>query len=288
VTSYGFSTSGKAISQAYKNSLTKKTKGFFFVGLSFLFWIFLSPGCISKTPVIREPRTPEVVQPPIQTKGLSRLGYAIQVGAFAQVENAVRLVRSLKRQEVEAYYFVYKTGIYKVRFGDFPSDKLAREKAEDLKARGIIEEFYIVNPGDYAVSHLQRFGAPYLRDELIGTAEKFIGVPYLWGGTSPGEGFDCSGLTMVVYQLNGLSLPRSSKAQFDSGLSVEKEHLSRGDLVFFNTKGTGKVSHVGIYIGEGKFIHAPGWGKKIGVESLSKGYYRKRFAGARTYFTSRL
>lgn len=284
----GFSSSGKVFGHTYKKGLFKKTKNRYPLGLWLLVLAFFLSGCISKPPVVLETPAPETFQLPVPKKELPRQGYAIQVGAFAQVENAVRLTRSLKRHEVEAYYFVYKTGVYKVRFGDFPSEKLAREKAEDLKARGIIEEFYIVNPGDYAVSHLQRFGAPYLRDELIGTAEKFIGVPYLWGGASPGEGFDCSGLTMVVYQLNGLSLPRSSKEQFESGIPVEKEHLSRGDLVFFNTKGPGKVSHVGIYIGEGKFIHAPRWGKKIGVESFSNGYFRKRYAGARTYFTSRL
>ncbi len=254
--------SGKAFCRAVKKGLTKKITDYLSVGLSLLVLFFLSPGCLPKTLVAPERPAPETFRPPVKEKGLPRLGYTIQVGAFAQVENAVRLIRSLKRLEVEAYYFVDKEGIYKVRFGDFTSEKLAREKAEHLMAQGVFEEFFIVNPGDYAVSKSPRYGLPFLRDELIGTAEKFIGVPYLWGGASPGEGFDCSGLAMVVYQLNGLSLPRSSRDQFEAGIPVEKEDLSRGDLVFFNTKDPGKVSHVGIYIGEGKFIHAPGGGKR--------------------------
>jgi hypothetical protein len=258
------------------------------LGLVLLFLVFLLPGCLSKPQVALEPAAPEPSRPPTRAEGLSRLGYTIQVGSFAQVENALRMVKALKSQGVEAYYFVFKAQVYKVRFGDFPSEKQARDKAEQLKAQDIIEEFYIISPGDFAVSKIQEYGPLYLRDELIRTAEKFLGLPDLWGGASLEEGFDCSGLTMVTYQLNGLNLPRSSRAQFESGLPVEREHLSRGDLVFFSSKGPGQVSHVGLYLGEGKFIHSPRWGKKIRVESLSSTYFRKRYAGARTYFDNRL
>jgi len=233
--------------------------------------------------MVLEPSPPERVQPPIREQGLSRLGYTIQVGSFTQVGNALKMVNTLKRNGIEAYFFVFTKGVYKVRFGDFPTDKLAREKAEQLKDQGFIEEFYIVSPGEFAIAKMPQYGSPYLREELIRTAEKFIGVPYLWGGTSVEEGFDCSGLTMVTYQLNGLNLPRTSQAQFASGLPVEKENLARGDLVFFSIKAPGKVSHVGIYIGDGKFIHSPRFGKKIKVESLSNTFFQKRYVGARTY-----
>jgi cell wall-associated NlpC family hydrolase len=203
------------------------------------------------------------------------------------VENARRLANSLKRQGIEAYFFVSTPGIYKVRFGDFPSEKLARENAVRLQSQGSITDFYIIRPADFAASKTKQYGTHYLREELSKTAEKFIGVPYLWGGTSVEEGFDCSGLTMVTYQLNGLNLPRSSKAQYETGIPVEREHLEKGDLVFFSTKDPGKISHVGIYIGEGKFIHSPRWGKKIRIESLSSPYFRKRYAGARTYLEGR-
>jgi cell wall-associated NlpC family hydrolase len=87
---------------------------------------------------------------------------------------------------------------------------------------------------------------------------------------------------MTVYQLNGLDLPRSSRA-VRRWTAVSMDQLQEGDLVFFATSGNGNVSHVGIYVGSGVFIHAPGKGKAIGRESLARDYYRKRFLGGRTY-----
>jgi cell wall-associated NlpC family hydrolase len=123
----------------------------------------------------------------------------------------------------------------------------------------------------------------YLRNEIVTTAQTFIGVPYRWGGVSPEHGFDCSGLSMAVYHLNGLNLPRSSEAQWEAGSPVNRSRLSKGDLVFFATSGRGKISHVGIYVGENTFIHAPGRNKRIRLDSLSKRYFRRRYVGARTY-----
>jgi len=117
----------------------------------------------------------------------------------------------------------------------------------------------------------------------VETAEGFIGLPYQWGGASAEEGFDCSGLTMAVYQLNGLSLPRSSQDQYTMGAPVERAGLAKGDLVFFATKGREKVSHVGVYVGDNRFIHAPGKGKSIRVDSLSDRYFTTRYVGARKY-----
>jgi cell wall-associated NlpC family hydrolase len=88
---------------------------------------------------------------------------------------------------------------------------------------------------------------------------------------------------MTVYQLNGLNLPRNSKKQFDAGASIDKSDLQKGDLVFFSWKGRSSVSHVGIYIGEGKFIHASSQGKKIQVDSLSSNYFTNQYIGGRTY-----
>ncbi|MBW2182113.1 MAG: C40 family peptidase, partial [Deltaproteobacteria bacterium] len=100
---------------------------------------------------------------------------------------------------------------------------------------------------------------------------------------SPSAGFDCSGLTMAVYQLNGLRLPRSSAEQYTYGNLISKKDLKKGDLVFFATSGGNKVSHVGVYVGNNKFIHAPSAGKSIHTESLSSRYYKKRYVGAKTY-----
>jgi cell wall-associated NlpC family hydrolase len=83
--------------------------------------------------------------------------------------------------------------------------------------------------------------------------------------------------------LNGLNLPRSSRDQYTIGAPVERTELAKGDLVFFATKGLGKISHVGVYAGDDRFIHAPGKGKTIRVDSLSDRYYYGRYVGARKY-----
>lgn len=214
---------------------------------------------------------------------LAKLGYTIQVGAFSNIDNAVRLTNSLENKGLDAYYFLYKTGLYKVRFGDFPEKEIARRRAENLRMAGIIDEYYIVKPENYSVAQVGRLGQGYLRNRLVHTAESFMGIPYKWGGSSAEDGFDCSGLTMAVYQLNGLKLPRNSRLQYRVGMEVKKSELRKGDLVFFATNRGNKISHVGIYVGDNTFIHAPRTGKKIRKSSLAKGYFKDRYVGARTY-----
>lgn len=237
----------------------------------------LMPSCAD-----RKVKTPAAI-PRHQHRSLPAMGYTIQAGAFARVENAVRLTEKLKSQELDATYFKASDRLFKVRFGNFPLKNKARLRAQSLQKAGIIETFYIVAPEEYAASRQKQYGADYLREALVKSASDFIGVPYLWGGTSPETGFDCSGLTMTVYQLNGLDLPRHSKAQFDAGDSIDRADLQKGDLVFFATGANGKISHVGIYIGKNQFIHAPSRGKNIRIDSLSSGYYAQHYAGAKTY-----
>lgn len=222
-------------------------------------------------------------KPYTSARPLELMGYTIQAGAFAKVQNAVRLTETLKDRGLDATYFKAADHLFKVRFGNFATREMARQRAQQLKDAGVIEEFYIVQPDDYAVSKRKRYGTSYLREALVKTARDFIGVPYLWGGTSPDTGFDCSGLAMTVYQLNGLNLPRHSATQFDAGNVVDRDRLQKGDLIFFATKGNGKVSHVGIYIGNGRFIHAPSSGKNIRIDSIWCDYFVKRFVGGRTY-----
>ena len=116
--------------------------------------------------------------------------------------------------------------------------------------------------------------------ELVGTAMGFLGVPYKRGGNNE-NGIDCSGLVRTIYQQSiGLLLPRRAEQQAAATESIDKSELQPGDLVFFNTLRRA-FSHVGIYIGEGKFIHAPKPGAEVRVESLSVGYWQRRFDGAR-------
>jgi len=246
----------------------------------------LAAGCAARSgdyPRLPEKKAKETITAPRAKKKLARLGYAIQAGAFTKVENAARLTETLQAGGLNASYFVAEKGLYKVQFGNFSSLQETRERAELLQAVGVIDEFYIVSPNEFTVARQAQYGDAYLREELIKTAGRFIGVPYLWGGTSSDAGFDCSGLTMAVYQLNGLDLPRVSREQFEAGAPIEQSNLEKGDLVFFSTSGTGKISHVGIYAGNGQFIHAPGRGKTIRTDSLAQAYYRKHYRGGRSY-----
>lgn len=112
---------------------------------------------------------------------------------------------------------------------------------------------------------------------LVKNALSLQGVPYVFGGTSR-SGFDCSGYTQYVFKSSGISLPRTSSEQFNSGSKVSREQLQSGDLVFFTTYAKGP-SHVGIYIGGGSFVHASNSGVRI--TSLSESYYAGRYVGAR-------
>lgn len=218
-----------------------------------------------------------------RSKPLELMGFTIQAGAFTKVENAVRLTDNLKKKGLEATYFKAADGLFKVRFGNFSSKEGARLRAQNLKDTRVIDAFYIVKPEDYSIAKQKRYGESYLRDALVETARDFIGVPYLWGGSSLEKGFDCSSLTMTIYQLNGMNLPRHSRTQYDAGTPVSRSQLQKGDLVFFANNSKTKVSHVGIYAGDGKFIHAPSHGKKIRIESLSTPYFAKKFIGGRNY-----
>lgn len=226
------------------------------------------------------PRPPAAAYCPL---GLRTLGHSIQVGAFTRADFAVRLEEKLKSQGLEAFSFLHESGLYKVRCGDFGSYEQARATALALQREGFIEEFFIVSPADYPVAQVGRTGCDTLRDEIVRTANRFLGVPYQWGGASAEEGFDCSGLAMVVYRLNGLDLPRASFHQYDAGKAVPGRELRKGDLVFFATRRPKRVSHVGIYIGGGRFIHAPRRGQRVRVSNLSSGYFAQRYMGARTY-----
>jgi len=119
-----------------------------------------------------------------------------------------------------------------------------------------------------------------LGEAIVRTASRYQGVRYRWGGSSR-SGFDCSGFTRYIYRHKaGIDLPHSASAQFRQGTPVSREDLRPGDLVFFQTYRRG-ASHVGIYIGNGKFIHASSARGRVRVDSLDEGYYRQRYLGAR-------
>jgi cell wall-associated NlpC family hydrolase len=124
-----------------------------------------------------------------------------------------------------------------------------------------------------------------LRKTLVGLAMQLRDIRYVRGGHDPSTGFDCSGFVRYVFaHAVGLELPTNSASQFLAGLKVDRGDMKPGDLVFFRTagrRGQGRISHVGIYIANGQFIHSPSRGKTVRVDSLDESYWAQRFAGAK-------
>ncbi len=154
----------------------------------------------------------------------------------------------------------------------FPAGAAPKEKVKDdstpmLRAEKSLRDF----------SHKAKDTA----SDITSYALSLIGVDYRFGGNTPDQGLDCSGLIRYVFQqATGLSLPRSAREQSRLGESVSKEKLQPGDLVFFNTRRF-QFSHVGLYIGDNRFIHAPSSGGAVQVVSLDNAYWQEAFDGAR-------
>ena len=125
------------------------------------------------------------------------------------------------------------------------------------------------------------------RQEVAMTALGLTGSPYRYGGMDPSGGFDCSGLVNYVFhQVAGTRLPRSADSQASASRRIARRELREGDLVFFNTLGRPN-SHVGIYIGDGRFVNAPSSGGRVRIDTLDNPYFAKRFDSARTVFARR-
>jgi hypothetical protein len=230
-------------------------------------------GCAGRVPAPKPPPPPATA--PGSPASLSRIGFSVQVGAFSNLDNAIRLRESLEAAGLEAFHFAGDDGLHRVRFGSFVDREGAIERARALQREGIVDAFYVVPP--------ERRQGTVLRRQVVRSALGFLGTPYRWGGPSPETGFDCSGLTMTSYRLNGLSLPRTSREQFAAGRPVAHRDLREADLVFFATGAGTAPSHVGIYIGEDRFVHAPSSGGVVRVDHLSSSYYRSRFLSGRSY-----
>lgn len=245
-------------------------------------------------------------------KGVSRLGHAIQMGAFSEVKNAERFTAMLQAKGIDAFYFRKDNGIYAVRFGDFSSKEKARAAAQRLVSDGLINSYYIAPPNEvvfttpkpargtndtrlpsYQAAKPAEVREPHPGSKPSGerdmgfiaarTAERFIGIPYQWGGDTVVDGMDCSGFVRAVYNLCGVSIPRTSREQYKAGSPVTKADLKDGDLLFFGASESA-INHVGIYVGNGKFVHAPKRGEEIKTAAIDESYFERRFVGARRYF----
>lgn len=240
--------------------------------------------------------------------GLSSIGFAIQVGAFSEVKNAERLTRKLQEQGIEAFYFKRENGIYAVRFGDFRRREEARKVAQKLVKERTIGSYFIAPPQpERALVRepvIEKAPAPSItkptkpgkqkpepdkRDRsdmgniAARTAERFVGIPYRWGGDTVVDGMDCSGFVRAVYNLCGVNIPRTSREQYRVGDAIGRDELKDGDLVFFGASAD-EINHVGIFVGNGRFVHAPRRGDDIKVSSMDESYFQKKFVGAKRYF----
>lgn len=134
-------------------------------------------------PIGRLLESPQSTASPTRANpSLDRMGYSIQVGAFASLENAVRFERILDQRGIDAFYFRHESGLFKVRFGNHADYQSARQQAEQLSFKGLIDNFFIVIPESYSISRSPESNQNELRDELVKTAQSFIGIPYRWGG----------------------------------------------------------------------------------------------------------
>lgn len=149
--------------------------------------------------------------------------------------------------------------------------------SQGLEANGNVdEETYSILLGK-AMPEVSR-GSNYIYRRVIQNAVQYLGVPYVFGGTSP-YGFDCSGYVQYVFANAGIYLPRTADVQYEVGMAVSKSELVPGDLVFFSTYTYG-ASHVGIYIGDGNFIHASS-SRGVTISPLSQPYYMQTYIGSR-------
>lgn len=122
-------------------------------------------------------------------------------------------------------------------------------------------------------------GSSAIRQQIVTNAKKYLGTPYVWGGTTP-KGFDCSGFVQYVMKQSGISLPRTTTEQYKIGTYVSKSNLQPGDLVFLQNTYREGISHVGIYIGNGEMIHASS-SKGVVISKLSSSYYTQHYYGSR-------
>lgn len=131
----------------------------------------------------------------------------------------------------------------------------------------------------YSASHSVSIHGTH--SDVVRDAKRLTGTPYRYGGESPRTGFDCSGFVRYVYRhATGLTLPRTTKAMSRSGRYIPRSKLRPGDLVFYNTQHR-NYSHVGIYLGNNRFAHAPSSGKRVEISKMSDYYWRRHYCGAR-------
>jgi hypothetical protein len=152
-----------------------------------------------------------------------------------------------------------------------------RVRLPDRRLGWVTKECVVVRDGEFQYPLTSR-------RRVVETSKRFLGVPYLWGGTTP-LGFDCSGMVQLTFNLNGVNLPRDADQQFQIGRPIGVDDLEPADLLFFSNKSSG-ITHVGIFIGDGKFLHSSGKAKGVTVTPFKDRFFQSVFVGARGVWRS--
>jgi len=204
---------------------------------------------------------------------LSSFSFSTAFADFAVGDRGQEVIEIQKQLAV----LQYKVGTIDGVFGP-ATEKAVKDfqTAKGLKADGIVNDATYRNLLNKELPP-DRYGNHMLTRNILRTAYSMLGVPYCFGGISP-SGFDCSGFVCYVFGKAGISLPRMADLQYDAVKHISRGSLKTGDLVFFQTYCPG-ASHVGIYVGDGKFIHASS-SKGISVAEVFTGYWGNRYLGA--------
>ncbi|MGH3133358.1 MAG: NlpC/P60 family protein [Gaiellaceae bacterium] len=164
------------------------------------------------------------------------------------------------------------------RQAELAAQARARLEAQRLAAQQALSESTYMPAVEFGETPIPVAAPPDATraSQVISIAIQYLGTPYVWGGSSPSQGFDCSGFTSYVFAQIGVSLPHHAASQYNYGVPVSRDDLQPADLVFFNGLG-----HMGMYIGGGQFIHAPHTGDVVKISSLSDSWYAATWYGAR-------
>lgn len=204
---------------------------------------------------------------------LSCFSFSTAFADFARGDRGEEIVEIQKQLAV----LNYEVGTVDGVFGPATEQAVkAFQSTKGLKADGVVDEGTYRNLMN-KVMPPDRFGNHAITRSIMRAAYSMLGVPYRFGGISP-DGFDCSGFICYVFGQAGISMPRMADLQYDAVTRINTSNLRTGDLVFFQTYAPG-ASHVGIYVGDGKFIHASS-SKGISVAEVFTGYWGARYLGA--------
>lgn len=216
------------------------------------------------------------------------LGYAKVTCSVANLRSGPSTTTAIvtqARNGAMLYTIGFNCGWYKVVYNG--KTAYIRSDLADLTASSFGKDsdpWYTVDPGSGSSGNSGSPGTSSAGDAIAAKAKEYLGSPYTWGGSSP-SGFDCSGFTQYVMRASGYSINRTATAQLQNGTSISRDNLKPGDLVFFSDSyNASSASHVGIYLGDGKFIHASTYTTGVIISSLSEAYYNSRYIGARRVF----